>query len=276
MNNIQIPNSVIGAVASVISNYYYSHSKLDSLFMESGAPGETPLGNCEQKCSNWLKRCNEDPNTNALDVLGKVIQDFMDKEETTSIWGTEPLSQKIIDGRKRISDALSRNQLTYNMNGYIVQAGSTPITRTLEDYLKSGDFSSIEKEFERALENIQTDPHAAITAACSIIEATFKNYIENFSLPMPNKLSVKPLWDVVKPNLELNRDDILASDQQKILQGISSIIDGVGSFRSHIGSAHGRGSNPPNIVIAEARLAVNAAHTLVIFIMEIIFKTKFN
>lgn len=162
------------------------------------------------------------------------------------------------------------------MNGYIVQAGSTPITRTLEDYLKSGDFSSIEKEFKRALENIQTDPHAAITAACSIIEATLKNYIENFSLTMPNKLSVKPLWDVVKPNLELNRDNTLASDQQKILQGISSIIDGVGSFRSHIGSAHGRGSNPPNIVIAEARLAVNAAHTLVIFIMEIIFKTKFN
>jgi len=274
--NIQIPNSVIGAVASVISNYYYSHSKLNSLFMESGAPGEAPLGNCEQKCSDWLERCNEHSNINALDVLGKVIQDFMDKEETTSIWGPETLSQEVIDGKKRIYDALAKNQLSYNMNGYIVQAGSTPITRTLEDYLKSGDFSSIEKEFKRALENIQTDPHAAITAACSIIEATLKNYIENFSLTMPNKLSVKPLWDVVKPNLELNRDNTLASDQQKILQGISSIIDGVGSFRSHIGSAHGRGSNPPNIVIAEARLAVNAAHTLVIFIMEIIFKTKFN
>ena len=274
--NFQIPSSVIGAVASVISNYYYSQSKLNSLFMESGAPGEAPLGNCEKKCSDWLKRCNEQPNINALEVLGKVIQDFMDKEETISFWGTESISQEVIDGRKRISDALAKNQLTYNMNGYIVQAGSTPITRTLEDYLKSGDFSSIEKEFKRALENIQTDPHAAITAACSIIEATLKNYIENFSLPMPNKLSVKPLWDVVKPNLELNKDDTLASDQQKILQGISSIIDGVGSFRSHIGSAHGRGSNPPNIVIAEARLAVNAAHTLVIFIMEIIFKTKFN
>ncbi len=30
----KIPNSVIGAVASVVGAYYYSHSKLDTLFME--------------------------------------------------------------------------------------------------------------------------------------------------------------------------------------------------------------------------------------------------
>jgi hypothetical protein len=36
----QIPNSVIGATASMIGKYYYSRSKLDTLFMESGAPGE--------------------------------------------------------------------------------------------------------------------------------------------------------------------------------------------------------------------------------------------
>lgn len=36
----QIPNSVIGATASVIGKYYYSHSELDTLFMGSGSPGE--------------------------------------------------------------------------------------------------------------------------------------------------------------------------------------------------------------------------------------------
>jgi hypothetical protein len=34
---------------------------------------------------------------------------------------------------------------------------------------------------------------------------------------------------------------------------------------SDIGSAHGRGSNPSTIVVAEARLVVNAAHTVVVF-----------
>jgi hypothetical protein len=76
----KIPNSVIGTAASVIGAYYYSHSTLNSLFMESGAPGDAPVGNCETKCSLWLKRCNEDPSVDALAVLGQVIQKFMDQE----------------------------------------------------------------------------------------------------------------------------------------------------------------------------------------------------
>jgi hypothetical protein len=236
--------------------------------MEAGAPGDAPEGNCEKKCSNWLKRCNEDPSIDALEVLGNVIQEYMDREAPASFFDEGP--SKIEEGQNRILNALGKNQLSYRTNGYITHAGSNPITKTLEDYLKSGDFSSIEKEFERAIEHINTDPHASITAACSIIEATLKFYIEIFSLDMPNKLNVMPLWSVVQPHLGLNSDPTLAGDQHKVLKGISSVIDGIGAFRSHIGSAHGRGMNPPNIVIAEARLVVNAAHTIVIFVMELL------
>ena len=237
--------------------------------MESGAPGEAPDGNCKTKCANWLKRCNEDPSVNALEVLGLVIQAYMDEEPTPSIFGgVTPDPHE--EGKNRINNALAKNQLVYRTNGYVTQSGSTPISKTLEDYLKSGDFSSIEKEFERAVENINLDPQASITAACSIIEAALKFYIEKFGLEMPKKMNVMLLWSAVQPHLNLNSDALLAADQHKILKGISSIIDGVGAFRSHIGSAHGRGISPPNIVIAEARLAVNAAHTVVVFVMELL------
>jgi len=269
----EIPNSVIGAVASVIAAHYFSHSTLDTLFMESGAPGNVPEGNCEKKCSNWLKRCNEDLSVDPLAVLGAVIQEFMDKEASSSLFGGA-LSSDVTDGQARILSALAKNQLAYRTSGHITQAGSTPISKTLEDYLKSGDFSSIEKEFVRAVEHIQTDPHASITAASSIIEATLKFYIESFNLVMPNKLNVMPLWAVVQPHISLNADVTLAADQHKVLKGISSIIDGVGAFRSHIGSAHGRGSNPPSIVVAEARLVVNAAHTLAVFIIDMLHAKK--
>jgi hypothetical protein len=176
--------------------------------------------------------------------------------------------------RNQIRSALAKNQLEYRSNGYITLAGSNPISKTLEHYLKSGDLSSIEQEFQRAIENIQSDPHAAITAACSIIEATLKFYIESFKLDEPSKLNVIPLWTVVQSHLQLNADETLAADQHKVLKGISSIIDGIGAFRSHIGSAHGRGSNPPSIIIAEARLVVNAAHTLVVFIIEVLYAKR--
>jgi hypothetical protein len=259
-----IPNSVIGAVSAVIAAHYYSHSKLNTLFMESGAPGDAPDGNCETKCSNLLMRCNEDPSINSIEVLAAVLQKYMDKEPEPFGHGNDALVQ----GQERIKNALSKNQLEYRTNGYIVLAGSNPTSKTLEDYLKSGDFSSVEKEFDRALEHINTDPHASITAASSIIEATCKAYIETFGLEMPSKQNIVPLWKSVQQNLGLNIDRSLEEDQKKILQGLSSIVDGVGAFRTHIGSAHGRGISPPKIVVAEARLAVNSAHTLVVFIME--------
>jgi Abortive infection C-terminus len=257
----KIPNSVIGSVSAVIAGYYYSHSKLNSLFMESGAPGDVPEGNCETKCSKWLKRCNDDPSVDALAILGQVIQKFMDLE-------TSDDNPTIAEGQTRIHDSLSKNQLSYQVNGYITLAGSSPATRTLADFFKAGDFASIEVEFDRAVSHIDRDPHAAITASCSIIEALCKTYIDTFGLEMPTKQNVVPLWKVVQKHLGLNIDSTLEEDQKKIIQGLASIIDGIGAYRTHIGSVHGRGIKPPKIQVAEARLAVNASHTLVTFIME--------
>lgn len=230
--------------------------------MKAGAPGDVPEGNCEKKCSSWLKRCNDDPSIDAVEVLGSIIQEYMDEDPTHSLSGS------ITEGQERISVSLAKNSLLYRMNGYVTPAGSNAITKTLENFFKSGDFSSIEKEFERAVQNISSDPHASITAACSIIESALKFYIEKFDLDMPKKLNVIDLWGVVRLDLPLNYDPILAADQHKILKGLSAVIDGVGAFRSHIGSAHGRGNTPPSIVEAEARLAVNASHTIVVFVME--------
>lgn len=258
----KIPNSVIGAVASVIGAHYYSHSKLNSLFMESGAPGDVPPGNLEAKGTIWLRRCNDDPEIDPLRVLGRVIQKFMDQEATD-------LSPSIVDGQRRIRESLARNQLTYQMNGYVTLAGASPVAKTLADYLSAGDFTSIEAEFDRALKQLDQDLHAAITAASSIIEALCKTYIETFGLEMPANQSIAPIWKVVQANLGLNLDATLRDDQKRILQGLASIVDGVGAYRTHIGSAHGRGLNPPPVSVAEARLAVNAAHSLVIFVMEL-------
>ena len=260
MNN-KIPNSVIGVVAPVIAAAYYSHSKLDSLLRESGAPGDPPEGNLEAKCSTWLKRCNDDSSIDALHVLGQLIQRFMDQE-------VSDLSPHVGEAQERIRASLAKNQLSYRTNGFITLAGSSPAAKTLADYFKARDFASIEAEFGRAISQIDRDPHAAITASSAIIEALCKTYIETNRLETPAKQTIGPLWKVVQQHLGLNVDHTLQDDQKRILQGLASIVDGVGAYRTHIGSAHGRGIEPPQIVAAEARLAVHASHTVVIFVME--------
>ena len=176
----RIPNSVIGTVSSVIAAYYYSHSKLNALFMECGAPGDVPEGNCEAKCASWLKHCNEVPGVDVFAVLGRVIQHFMDQEPSE-------YQPEIEAGQERIREALSRNQLSYQANGHVTLAGASLATKTLADFLRAGDVASIEAEFARAVSQLDRDPHAAITAASSIIEALCKTYIETFSLEMPSK-----------------------------------------------------------------------------------------
>lgn len=256
----EIPNSVIGAVSSVLGNYYYSHSKLNSLFMESGAPGDVPEGNCETKCSRWLKRCNNDPSIiDPLTILGRIIQPFMDDEHP---------NERRQRGQERIRSALAKNQLAYHLNGVITHAGTTPAAETLADFFKKGDFVSIRAEFARAISNVESDPHAAINAASAIIEALCKTYIETHGLEMPTTQTIIPLWKATQNALGLNPDRLLGDDQKQILSGLTSIINGIGSLRTHIGSAHGRGITPPSINSSDARLAINSAHTLVTFAME--------
>ena len=256
----QIPNNVIGAVSSVLAKHYYSHSKLNNLFMESGAPGDAPEGNCETKCRSWLIRCNEEQDFDALEVLELLISEFMNIES----YDESDISKE----QTRIKESLLRNQLSYNEHSQILKSGSSPASKSLSDSIKNGDLASIEVEFDRTISQLDQDPQSAITASSSIIEAVCKTYIETFSLEMPSKQNIVPLWRTVQQDLGLNFDANLGDDQRKILQGIASIIDGVGAYRTHIGSAHGRGIEPPTISIPEARLAVNASHTLVVFILE--------
>jgi hypothetical protein len=227
----------------------------------SGRARRHSKGNCETKCAAWLRRCNDDPSVDALAVLGRVLQPFMDMPEPDR-W------QHVVDGQKRIRDSLSRSQLGYQLNGYVSLAGTSPAARTLADYLRAGDYASIDAEFDRALGQLDRDPHAAITAACSIIEAICKSCLETLGVELPTSQTVVPLWRAVQPHLGLNMNPTLSDDQKRILQGLASVVDGIGAYRTHIGSAHGRGVNPPPIEVSEARLAVNAAHTLVAFIME--------
>lgn len=121
----KIPNSVIGVVSTVLAAHYYSHSNLDALFMSAGAPGSPPGGNCERKCMDWLRRCNEDPSSNALEVLGLVIQAFMDLEPSLVVYHNQLLQER----KSRINDMLAKNQLTYQLNGLILQTGSSLTSR---------------------------------------------------------------------------------------------------------------------------------------------------
>lgn len=125
------------------------------------------------------------------------------------------------------------------------------------------------RRVRRAIDSVETDPAAALTAACAILEALFKIIINDDGLQMPSRESVGPLWTVVRKHLDFDPGSKDDDDVRKILQGLASVVDGIGALRTHSGSAHGRdGRKAYRIQARHGRLAVHAAHTLALFVIE--------
>lgn len=255
----KIQNPVIAVVGEVLGLHYYNHSRLNTLFTEHGAPGDPPPGNCVQKCQDWLKRCNDVPNIDAFAVLGGVLENFMEVDTEDEEWHK---------GRGRVQRILAQYGLSYRAGGMILGASVGTPSQTLEDILRKRDFAAVEKEFKRALESVESDPPAAVTAACAIIEALCKVYIQEENLEMPSKQTIKPLWAVVQKHLGLDPGSVVDQDLQRVLGGLSSIVDGVGGFRTHAGSAHGHSPTAYPVEGRHARLTIHAAHTVVTFVLE--------
>lgn len=269
MNQGKIPTPIIGVVGDVLGNHYYSHNRLNALFWESGAPGDPPEGNCVLKCQRWLKRCNSDPKVDAFVVLGKVLEDFMEMEDADNH------DEIRVKKRERVEEILAKHGLSYHQGGQIIGAGTGLPSRSLKEILASRDLSAIEVEFKRAIDNVETDPAAGITAACSMIESLCKVYIEDEGLQMPSKQIIKNLWKVVRENIGLDPRLLEDQDISRVLSGFTSVVDGIGAFRTHTGSAHGRGRKSYRLEARHARLAIHAAHTIVAFVIET-WETKKN
>ena len=171
--------------------------------------------------------------------------------------------------RKRITDTLARFGLSYRQGGLIFGAVNALPTKSLKQTLKDRDLVGVDKEFERALANVEEDPPAAITAACSILESLFKAYIEDTSgIEMPSDQSLRPLWRVASKHLSLDPAAVEDDDIKKVLSGMTSAVEGIGNLRTHVGSAHGRGRRSYRLQARHARLAIHASHTLVNFFLE--------
>lgn len=255
-----LPVPVCSVIGDVLGSFIYNHRALDALFYAAGGVGEVPEGNCVTKCQAWLKRMHiEVPEPAA--VLGKVVEEFMEVNC--------PLRQEEQDtGRKRIHEVLARFGLAYRKSGLILGTATALPTESLNQILKNRDLAGVDLEFERALANVEKDPPSAITAACSILESLFKLYIEDNSVKMPADKSLRPLWKAAGKHLRLDPASVADDDIRKVLSGLNSVVDGIGSLRTHTGSAHGRGRRAYRLQARHARLAVHASHTLVAFFIE--------
>ncbi len=255
---------IASTVGSVLGKYYYNHNMINNLFYHCGATGDPPEAGCDDKITLWLIREAQADNTKALSLLGRVLEEFMDGDNIGNLINQDDKDAE----KKRINRVLENYGLKYQFGGKIYASAVSHPSLHLKRILQDRDIPQIEEEFERAILNVETDPQTAATAASSILESLFKTYIEDEGLEMPSRRTISPLWTTVSKHLRLAPDQILDDDMKKILSGLTSIVNGIGSFRTHASSAHGKSRKIYRIQPRHARLVVHSAHTLAAFVLE--------
>jgi hypothetical protein len=261
-----IPAPVIAAVTEMLSQRT-THASLDNLFMHAGAPGEPPEGSKWVKAQEWLRRVNRDEMVQPLNVLGRLIETYMEEDPPEPSPFDKGPPRTETEDQEKIRKALARYDLQYVRGGLISGTLGTP-SKALEDYIRDRDLPAIDHEFSRALANVEHSPREAVSAASNILESVCKAYIAERGLDAPPKQDLKPVWSVVRKDLGFDPSVVEDQDLQVILTGLFAIVEGIGALRTHASSAHGAGKKQYKLQPRHARLAIHSAHTAALFILE--------
>ncbi|MDX7952133.1 abortive infection family protein [Lichenihabitans sp. Uapishka_5] len=135
------------------------------------------------------------------------------------------------------------------------------------------DFDTVQRDIERAQKGLSDDPEVTVTAACSLIESVCRSILIELDLPLPLKKDIDGLIRAVQEPLGLSpgRTDLppeIEGDVRQVLGGLTSVAKGIGALRTHAGTAHGREKGFRRVDPRIARLAVNAAGSIALFLIE--------
>jgi hypothetical protein len=186
-------------------------------------------------------------------------------------------SEKAAAVRERVNRALEPDGLAVTVvNGkahLTVRKATGAIVEPFISKVAILDFDTVQAEIARALANVKDDPEDAVTAACSLIEAVCRSILIELGNGLPAKRDIDGLIRAVQEPLALSpgRSDLpteIEQDVRQILGGLTSVAKGTGALRTHGGDAHGREKGYRRIDPRIARLAINAASTLALFLIE--------
>jgi hypothetical protein len=257
----RIPAAIVAILSEIIPDAE-THGSLNSLFMHAEAPGSPPDGSKREKVLEWLGRVNGDEG-NPMAVLGRLIEAYMEADvDDSGLMG--PIRR---DRIAKLEAALARQQLRYVRGGSITSGLGTS-SKTLEEMIRARSITALDEEFERAARNVESNPREAVSAACNMLESICKVLIADQGLELPAKQDLQGVWAAVRKYLGLDASAVEDQDLKQIISGLLGVVSGIGAFRTHASSAHGRGRSAYRVEPRHARLAVHAAHTVAAFILE--------
>lgn len=250
---------------------YRSGPKIEQFFLDCGLDMRIGASSRVPATTDFLRQTANHYDGQSDVYITRIIEKVCDPRE----YLTEP--DKATAVREHLNKALAADELAV-----VIVGGKAVLTRRqssgtiVEPFIQKVetlDFDTVQMEIARALPNLQDDPEDAVTAACSLIEAVCRSILIELGLPLPPRKDIDGLIRAVQEPLNLSpgRSDLPAAveaDVRQILSGLTSVAKGIGALRTHGGDAHGREKGFRRIDPRIARLAINAASSLALFLIE--------
>ena len=142
----------------------------------------------------------------------------------------------------------------------------------LDRFDRLGEPLVVEEHLRRIAENVSNDPAAAVGSAKELVESVCKFILDDYSVAYAQTDDLLALYKKVAAELRLSRESVPDSAKgsaaaQRILQNLSTAVQSLAELRNELGVGHGRTKLSPAFA-RHARLAANAARTLVEFLLE--------
>jgi hypothetical protein len=144
---------------------------------------------------------------------------------------------------------------------------SSPSEQAVTDALAVLNSDTVHEAWRRALDRRYDDPDAALTSARSLLETVCKHILDADGKPYDDKFDLPKLWKVTADNLNVAPSAETEPTLRQIFSGCISVVQGIGTLRSKLGDAHGKGASAPAAEPRHAELAVNLAGAVATFLI---------
>lgn len=146
---------------------------------------------------------------------------------------------------------------------------ASPAENDIESGLKAFSSEEVNRAWRRMVNRITNDPEGAITASRNLLETVLKHILDSRFIHYDHdRIELPDLYKMVQSELGLAPEQHQEQIFKQILGGCSGVINGLGAMRNKLGDAHGTGIKRVRPLPRHARLAVNLAGSMALFLTE--------
>jgi hypothetical protein len=150
---------------------------------------------------------------------------------------------------------------------------ATPGIRAVKEVLGGTDPGYITQQITRMETAVNTDPGLAIGTAKELIETCCRTILKERGVKCSDAAEVTDLVKLTARTLALTPDDVSEKSKaaeviKRLLSNLGTIAQGVAELRNLYGTGHGKVAGAKGLDPRHAKLAVGAAATLAVFLVE--------